>query len=104
VTVQIQLGQESRRYRNQGFQVLTTTVPAEIASRALRRARSEVDPGCHLLMTPKHGTVALMLPDRLIGLPHTTVLQLRLAFIACDTVAAGGTRLLRTPTSGRQFK
>ena len=73
---------------------MTTTVPADVASRALRRARSEDDAGCHLLMTPKHGRVALVLPDRLIGLPHTTVLQLRLAAIARDIAAAGRTRAL----------
>lgn len=39
--------------------------------------------------------MALVLPDRLIGLPHTTVLQLRLATIARDIVAAGRTRVLR---------
>ena len=85
---------------------MTTTVPADIASRALRRARSEVDAGCHLLMTPKHGTVALVLPDRLIGLPHTTVLQLRLAAIACDTVAARRTKTLRSlaRASSAQFR
>ena len=42
------------------------------------------------------GTMALVLPDRLIGLPHTTVLQLRLATIARDIVAAGRTRVLRS--------
>ena len=72
---------------------MTTTVPADVASRALRR---EVDPGCHLSMTPRRGTVALVLPERPTGLPHTTVLQLRLATIARDIVAAGRTRVLRS--------
>lgn len=75
---------------------MTTTVPVDVASRALRRARREVDPGCHLLITPKRGAMALVLPDRLTGLPHTTVLQLRLATIARDIVAAGRSRILRS--------
>ena len=75
---------------------MTTTIPVDVASRALRRARREIDPGCHLLITPKRGTMALVLPDRLIGLPHTTVLQLRLATIARDIAAAGRTRILRS--------
>ena len=74
---------------------MTTTVPVDVASRALRRARREIDPGCQLLISPKRGTMALVLPDRLIGLPHTTVLQLRLHHCR-DIVAAGRTRILRS--------
>lgn len=73
---------------------MTTTIPVDVAARALRRARREVDPGCNLLIAPERGTMALVLPDRLIDLPHTTVLQLRLATIARDIVAAGRTRVL----------
>ena len=79
---------------------MTTTVPVEVASRTPRRARREVDPGCNLRITPKRGTMVLVLPDRLpdrlIGLPHTTVLRLRLATIARDVVAAGRARVLRS--------
>ena len=79
---------------------MTTTIPVDVASRALRRARREVDPGCNLLIAPERGTMALVLPERLIGLPHTTVLQLRLATIARDIVAAGRTRVLRRLAAG----
>ncbi|MDE0027096.1 MAG: hypothetical protein OXP69_22010 [Spirochaetaceae bacterium] len=62
--------------------VQTALVPAEVGHRALLRAREEVHPGCHLLMTSDTGMVALVLPDRLRDSPETPELQLRLAAIA----------------------
>lgn len=60
----------------------TVQVPAEVSQRALLHAREEVDPGCRLLATSDTGMVALALPDRLLGLPVTPDLELRLAAIA----------------------
>ena len=57
-------------------------VPAEVAHRAVLQAREEVDQGCHLAMTSDNGMVALVLPDRLLELPATPALELRLAAIA----------------------
>ena len=62
--------------------VQTALVPVEVGHRALQRARDEVDPGCHLLMTSDTGMVALVLPDHLCDRPETPELQLRLAAIA----------------------
>jgi hypothetical protein len=62
--------------------VQTALVPAEVGHRALQRAREEVDPGCHLLMTSDTGMVALVLPDRLRDRPETPKLQSRLTAIA----------------------
>ena len=60
----------------------TVEIPAEVAHRALLRAREEVDPGCHLLMTGDTGMAALVLPDPLLDVPETPELELRLAAIA----------------------
>ncbi len=60
----------------------TVQVPAEVGQRALQHAREEVAPGCQLLMTSDTGMVALVLPDRLLDLPETPGLELRLAAIA----------------------
>ena len=60
----------------------TIQVPAEVAPRALLRARKEVDQGCQVMMTSDTGMVALALPERLLDLPETPELELRLAAIA----------------------
>ena len=60
----------------------TIQVPAEVAPRALLRARKEVDRGCQVLMTSDAGMVALVLPERLLDQPETPELELRLAAIA----------------------
>lgn len=60
----------------------TALVPAEVAHRALLRAREEVHPACEMRMTSDTGMVALVLPDRLLNVPETPDLSLRLAAIA----------------------
>ena len=60
----------------------TVQVPAEVAQRALLRARKEVDQDCHVLMTSDTGMIALVLPEQLLNLPETPELELRLAEIA----------------------